>query len=240
MTATRHAHEPPGGTLSAAILAVVTFSLFVALAVIVTSHRRPFRIDRSAAHHLGSAKGSSAFRFGEVVSLFGKGPVVALVALAIGAVILYRVRRLFIAGAIPAAAAASGILELGTKYVVRRPRPPTASLTGQSGYGFPSGHTTGFTAMVVALVGVLASLGYRHRVVILTAVVAALATVAIGLSRVVVGAHWATDVIGGGLLGAATASVVMLCAWVGPTILPGLDQLLAPKQGRPGQRQPSR
>jgi undecaprenyl-diphosphatase len=68
--------------------------------------------------------------------------------------------------------------------------------------GFPSDHATGSFAIAAALL-------LRHR----RAGSAAMALAClIGLSRVVVGAHYATDIVGGALLGSAVALVL----WISP------------------------
>lgn len=187
--------------------------LFAVLAVVVRSHHGPFPIDTSAASAFGATRAATSFRLGEAASLMGSGPVVAIVAIIIGLGLLRRTRELYLSGAVPAAAAVSGIIELAVKHLVERPRPPTAILTGKAGYSFPSGHTTGFTAMVVAIVAVLGALVWPRRKVVLGAVIGAVFALAVALSRVVVGAHWATDVIGGLMLGAAVGlgTVVVAC-----------------------------
>ena len=65
--------------------------------------------------------------------------------------------------------------------------------------GFPSDHTTGAFAIAVALV-------LRHRLAGVTALVLACV---IAVSRVAVGAHYPTDVLGGAALGALAALVLL-------------------------------
>jgi membrane-associated phospholipid phosphatase len=94
------------------------------------------------------------------------------------------------------------------KALVARPR-PTADLVqvydSPESYAFPS--TTAFFAAVF-----LGMIGYliwqpRRRVAIVT--IGLLLLLSSGLSRVYVGAHWATDVLGGWLLGGAWLYVLI-------------------------------
>jgi membrane-associated phospholipid phosphatase len=94
------------------------------------------------------------------------------------------------------------------KQLVARPR-PTADLvrvydTPES-YAFPS-TTASFTAVFVGTIGYLIWRP-RRRVAIVTFGV--LLLLSSGLSRVYVGAHWATDILGGWLLGGAWLFVVI-------------------------------
>ena len=201
-----HVRPLPGSTLGAGVL---VGAAFVILAALVATRHGPPGVDTSLGRLVDARAGSSTFKLGTVGSFIGHGPVVALTALVVGAYLLYRTRELFLAAAVPAAPAVAGVLELATKHLVKRPRPPTARLTGKSGFGFPSGHTTGFTAMAVALVAVLAILVFHNRQVIVAAIAAAITSIVVAVSRLLVGAHWATDVIGGLLLG-ATVGIAMV------------------------------
>ena len=86
------------------------------------------------------------------------------------------------------------------KEVFARPRPDLVPrLDFADTYAYPSGHAAG--AMVILLLGAL-MLGGRKSVV-----AAILVAVAIGLSRVALGVHWPSDVIGGWMFGSGAALI---------------------------------
>ena len=110
-------------------------------------------------------------------------------------------------------ASCTGVLVgIAIKFVVARPR-PSARLVQvydiPEGYSFPS--STAF--LCVVLLGMVGYLVWQARprrlVVIGTFGVLLMLTLSIGLSRVYVGEHWATDVLGGWLLGGAWLLVLV-------------------------------
>lgn len=99
---------------------------------------------------------------------------------------------------------------LGTaiKQIVDRPRPQDG-LAYTSSSAFPSGHSS--RAMVCALVAAwLLAWGGQHLMRRLAAAAAILLAAAVGASRVILQVHWATDVLGGLVLGALWFGAVLV------------------------------
>lgn len=100
--------------------------------------------------------------------------------------------------------ATAPMLEWAFKQVVGRPRPEAMSL------GFPSGHATAaaaFFGAVMFLAGALPPrVGAPMRVLALVMIVL------VGMARVMLGAHWPSDVLAGIALGLALAATADLLA----------------------------
>ncbi|MBC2900179.1 phosphatase PAP2 family protein [Streptomyces cupreus] len=107
--------------------------------------------------------------------------------------------------------ALSSALQQGMKAAMDRSRPVWPDPVDSAHYAaFPSGHA--MTATVVC--GLLLYLLHRHgagRAVWRTAVaVAVVSVVGVGLTRVWLGVHWASDVVGGWLMGAALVAAAVI------------------------------
>ncbi len=143
--------------------------------------------------------------FARAVSLIGDGfPAMVVLALA-GIVWLTTLRRwdlaLFLLVALMLRAIGAGL-----KIVVNSPRPSieTVTIAAQAdGLGFPSGHALGASLFYGAIVVISQQTVEKRFVARGIQVTAGLTMVLIALSRVRLGVHWPTDVIGGLLYGLA-------------------------------------
>ena len=93
----------------------------------------------------------------------------------------------------------------GVNIIVQRPRPSGVAHTTSKmiGYGYPSGHVGFFVWLSVIAVLLLARDRLPRTLYILCWLLAAVFVAAAGLSRIYVGAHWPSDVVGGFLVGVA-------------------------------------
>ena len=135
------------------------------------------------------------------LTLAGSLAASLLIGAAAAAWLWIRKRRLG-AAVFASTPALATFLFLSLKDLVGRPRPPGAEgiLTN---YSFPSGHMTAATGLWVTLMYLL----WRERLLALlpAIMVAAGWPLLVGISRVYLDLHWASDVLGGWLLGLGLA-----------------------------------
>jgi membrane protein DedA with SNARE-associated domain/membrane-associated phospholipid phosphatase len=140
------------------------------------------------------------------------GSIAVIIPMAMVAGFFFAFRRrqwrplaLLAAGAV----GALGLYEI-VKPAVDRPRPPSAIWIGHySGAAFPSGHATQSMAFYAMLAFVLGT-GRSPRVKTVVWSAAALVVLLVGASRLYLGAHWLTDVLGGYALGAVWVAIVLI------------------------------
>ncbi len=107
----------------------------------------------------------------------------------------------------------SAVLNAGIKIIVHRPRPtdgPVEVLQGAAGNSFPSGHVMAYLAFwgLLFSFGIILFRGWRWwRVALL--IVPAVFVVMVGPSRIYLGAHWASDVLGSYLIGGVLLGITL-------------------------------
>ena len=157
-----------------------------------------------------------------LLTLIGSEAVIGVLALLLIIALLER-RGPFFAMCAAAAMTVSASLTLGVKQLVARPRPGSEFRLGgvDPTYSFPSGHTLN-SAVFLGLVAILLLplLRPRRQRIALTCGLALLA-IGIGLSRLYLGYHWASDIIASWLLAVAILALVDLASKIwGPGSVP--------------------
>ncbi len=148
------------------------------------------------------------------ITTLGSIPIVAGL-FAITTVLLlshgYRARAMFLAAAIGGSIALNGLL----KVIVHRPRPALPWAHVLPDYSFPSGHTMNTVVFYMAMAMIL-WVTFGRRIGSASIVLALLISVAVGFSRIYLGYHYLTDVIGGIAAGLGWLLIVALAFEVGP------------------------
>jgi undecaprenyl-diphosphatase len=133
--------------------------------------------------------------------LFGDWHAVLLVIVA-GMLVWWQLGRL--EGILIPVAGLISLINYVFKIVINRPRPSpdvVRVLISEQGKTFPSGHT--FFATI--FLGILAYLFFTHlkrrSLRVLSLVIFVMLILLVGISRVYLGAHWPSDVIGGYIVG---------------------------------------
>ena len=151
------------------------------------------------------------------ITALGDTPVITLVTAIVAGFALAR-RRIAEAAFIAFTVASGAIIDTQLKLAFARPRPGLVPhLVEVTSASFPSGHAMN-SAVVCLTIGVLFASHTPDRATRRYAAVVALAlTLVIGASRVSLGVHYPTDVIGGWVAGAAWATACLLVAarWLG-------------------------
>ena len=174
------------------------------------------RVDTAAANDLHEDIRESRWLVGplQVVSFLGKPIFFYLLVTAVCMFLLWRSRRRLVVFLVTTSLG-GGLVGTAVKAAVDRPRPsltdPVATASGQS---FPSGHAMTSTVIYGALLLVfLPAVARRWRPGLLVATVTLVG--AIGFSRLALGVHYISDVLGGHILGAAwlTLCVAAFSIW---------------------------
>src|SRR2546429_823248 len=146
-------------------------------------------------HARATATGYAVFN---AISLLGSPVMLTILALAVALLLAARREWIVLAGWL-AAFAGGGLLDVVLKLVIRRPRPPGAAAFLQHfSWSFPSGHAMasligyGMLAYVLTLLRI-----HRRSAQIAVVLGAALLIIAIGFSRLYLGVHYFSDVVGG-------------------------------------------
>jgi len=147
----------------------------------------------------------------DLTALGGSTVLVLVVAAVVGFLLLQTRYRsaLFVA----VTAASGELLNAAMKYVFNRPRPSIVpQLRAVFSTSFPSGHAMESAIVYLTLGAILMRAADNRLTKLYILGIAMLLTALVGISRVYLGVHYPTDVIGGWIIGFVWASICWLVA----------------------------
>jgi len=190
------------GSLSIIVFAALAVTALIAFLHIMSSvfgQSTLIDADLSVHNMMQGLRNAPSDEIMTIITMLGDGFVMVSVGLAIVAWLLWRREWRIAAAAFLTILAARLFVPL-MKLWLQRPRPLELSGLPEV-FSFPSGHTT-FATVTLGVFAVLASHGLRSWGKAVVFAAAGIAVIAIAYSRIYLGAHWMSDVLGGFLFGA--------------------------------------
>ena len=188
------------------------FALLTSITVAVTEFGRVHQLDAEASAEAQAHMTRESTGWAEHLANLASTQT-ALGVTIVGAVILL-LRRHW-RGAIALALVfpvTQGLVQL-IKVIVERPRPEAnAAFADAQGFSFPSAHSATSVAVYATIAFILIRASRHGHSRIAVASLAAALVLAVGFSRVLLGAHYPTDVLAGWTFGALIASLCWLAA----------------------------
>lgn len=198
------------------------FALMASITVAVTEFGSVDRLDAEASAKAESHMTRESAGWAEHLAGLASTRT-ALIVTVVGALVLLAARHrrsaLALALAYPVTQASVQLV----KMLVERPRPAAnADFEHAQGFSFPSAHSATSVAVYATIAFILIRASRHGHTRVAVGSLAGALVLAIGLSRVLLGAHYPTDVLAGWTFGALLASLCWLAAarmplaWLSP------------------------
>jgi undecaprenyl-diphosphatase len=197
-------------SVPATTIAAVLLSLFVALGVIAHYAAAGTAFDHAVLAWMVNHRSPGLTSLAIAVTNAGSPVATGVIAVAAAAVLWWRSGSPRPAILVLATLCVAGTMSTLSKMIVGAGRPAqSVQLVVETDPSFPSGHVTGTLALLGALTAVIGYHTPRAANGALIALVAAI-TALVAVTRLYLGVHWVTDIMGGLLLGGAAVVIAHL------------------------------
>lgn len=177
---------------------VILMLIFLILGFMVRNSSQGILFDIFIMDSIHQSQNDIIFTFMKIISFLGSGTfLIGLILL----IIIYSLikKSYYIAKLLIASTLGSYILNFTLKFIVNRTRPLEFILVEQGGLSFPSGHAMVATSMYLTIAHILSDKHKDKKILIYIG--ATIIILLMGLSRLFLGVHWPTDIIGGYIMG---------------------------------------
>lgn len=211
MTFTQNQHITKGAVLTSSVIIIAATTSVLTLADAARERDGITVIDPRIAADTLSLRDSALTALAHLLTFLGSELVVGGLAVVLLLVLLAR-RQIIPAFTLALAIGGSVALTIAVKQLVMRVRPGPMDVLGpvDHSFSFPSGHTLNSTVFIGVVVYFLTR-RFQQPLGRTLIVVAGIGLAAgVGLSRIYLGYHWATDVLASWLIAVAWLTIVLL------------------------------
>lgn len=163
--------------------------------------------DRVYGGFVENLRGPGADTFFELITNLGNWPFISIVCILL---LAFEKTRKTMGVPVAITAIVSYVINYGIKVLIKRPRPELAAMIAVDGYSFPSGHA----AVSMGVAAMIAYMFYKTNdkkiKTIPAAVVIVIIAFFVGISRIYLGVHYASDVFAGWAVGLGVYALISL------------------------------
>lgn len=182
------------------ILSIVALSIFIILGLMVRNSSEGILFDVALLEYIHSYTNPLVLNIMKFISFIGSGyflvPVLTLA-------ILYTLikKKYYITKLLLVSSLGSWVLNYILKFLINRTRPLDFFLVQQGGLSYPSGHSMVSMSMYLTFAYLICREEYFNDKKKIVYAVAIADVLLMGISRMYLGVHWPTDIIGGFIMG---------------------------------------